>query len=208
MKIAAVILFLGSIAGAQCTSLVPGPGSGCVGPVLITTASPTVQSSIILVDISKPVPTPAATQYILSIVNGTIQESDNGGAYHMLVGPKGIDGTNGISPTIAVGTVTSGPTAAVTNSGTANAAVFNFVLQKGNKGDQGNGGTVAIGNVTSGPSPSVTNVGTPQNAIFNFVLQPGAQGNDSFQIGSSMTVIVTGCNIVGVGRSCVLKRVK
>lgn len=52
-------------------------------------------------------------------------------------GSDGSDGSDGISPTIQVGTVTSGATASVTNSGTSSAAVFNFVLPKGDKGDDG-----------------------------------------------------------------------
>lgn len=45
--------------------------------------------------------------------------------------------TNGTSATIRVGRVTTGTTASVTNSGTTNAAVLDFVLQKGDKGDTG-----------------------------------------------------------------------
>lgn len=45
--------------------------------------------------------------------------------------------TNGTSATIRVGRVTTGTTASVTNSGTTNAAVLDFVLQKGDKGDPG-----------------------------------------------------------------------
>lgn len=42
--------------------------------------------------------------------------------------------TNGTSATIRVGRVTTGTTASVTNSGTTNAAVLDFVLQKGDTG--------------------------------------------------------------------------
>jgi hypothetical protein len=45
-----------------------------------------------------------------------------------LTGATGAAGTNGTSATIAVGTVTSGATAAVTNTGTSSAAVLNFTL--------------------------------------------------------------------------------
>ena len=54
--------------------------------------------------------------------------------------------TNGTSATIRVGRVTTGTTASVTNSGTTNAAVLDFVLQKGDtgateaKGDKGDTG--------------------------------------------------------------------
>jgi len=55
-------------------------------------------------------------------------------------GPAGADGT---SATIAVGKVTTGDTgtnAEVTNVGTENAAIFDFVIPKGDKGNQGDGG--------------------------------------------------------------------
>lgn len=52
-------------------------------------------------------------------------------------GTKGDTGASGTAATIAVGTVSSGANAAVTNSGTDAAAKFNFVLPKGDKGDRG-----------------------------------------------------------------------
>jgi len=51
-----------------------------------------------------------------------------------MIGPQGPPGT---AATVAVGSVTSGTPPAVTNSGTANAAILNFVLQPGDKGDPG-----------------------------------------------------------------------
>ena len=52
-------------------------------------------------------------------------------------GTGGTDGTGtpGLAATIEVGTVVSGDTASVTNVGTSNAAVFNFVLPKGADAD-------------------------------------------------------------------------
>jgi hypothetical protein len=56
---------------------------------------------------------------------------------------KGVDYTDGVagpagtSATISVGTVSEGTTPAVTNSGTASAAVFNFVLVRGEQGPAG-----------------------------------------------------------------------
>lgn len=58
-------------------------------------------------------------------------------------GPKGDTGDTGpagSAATIAVGNVTSGTTASVTNSGTSSAAVFDFVLPKGEKGETGETG--------------------------------------------------------------------
>lgn len=50
-------------------------------------------------------------------------------------GGTGGTGTPGLAATIKVGTVVSGGTASVTNVGTPNAAVFNFVLPKGADAD-------------------------------------------------------------------------
>ena len=50
-------------------------------------------------------------------------------------GGTGGTGTQGLAATIKVGTVVSGDTASVTNVGTSNAAVFNFVLPKGADAD-------------------------------------------------------------------------
>ena len=50
-------------------------------------------------------------------------------------GGTGGTGTPGLAATIEVGTVASGNTASVTNVGTSNAAVLNFVLPKGADAD-------------------------------------------------------------------------
>ena len=50
-------------------------------------------------------------------------------------GGTGGTGTPGLAATIKVGTVVSGATASVTNVGTSDAAVFNFVLPKGADAD-------------------------------------------------------------------------
>ena len=50
-------------------------------------------------------------------------------------GGTGGTGTPGLAATIEVGTVVSGNTASVTNVGTSNAAVLNFVLPKGADAD-------------------------------------------------------------------------
>ena len=55
-------------------------------------------------------------------------------------GEDGSDGQDGAAATITVGTVTTGAEgsqAQVTNSGTANAAIFDFVIPKGDTGDGG-----------------------------------------------------------------------
>lgn len=50
-------------------------------------------------------------------------------------GTDGVDGVDGVSPTIHVGTVTSGPVPSVINSGTEQDAVFDFVLPSTVPGD-------------------------------------------------------------------------
>lgn len=60
-----------------------------------------------------------------------------------------LKGSSGSAATIAVGTVTSGTTAAVTNAGTSSAAKFNFVLPKGDKGDPGQNATTTAVATTS-----------------------------------------------------------
>ena len=76
-------------------------------------------------------------------------------------GDKGDTGNAGSAATIAVGTVTSGSSAAVVNSGTSSAAVFDFTLPKGDKGDTGNTGNAA-GFGT--PSASVTMISAASSA--------------------------------------------
>ena len=56
-------------------------------------------------------------------------------------GEPGERGQDGAAATVSIGTVTSGDTASVTNSGTATAAVFDFVLPRGERGERGADGT-------------------------------------------------------------------
>jgi len=101
------------------------------------------------------------------------------------VGPlRGAKGDTGATPSLSIGTVTSGNTPNVTIGGTADYPTLNFVLKQGDKGDQGNAGTIAVGNVTSGQTASVTNVGTTTAAVFDFVLPKGDKGDQ----GNPMTV--------------------
>ena len=52
-------------------------------------------------------------------------------------GPTGATGSSGMAATVSVGSVSSGPTPSVTNSGSATAAVLNFVLPGGSGGGTG-----------------------------------------------------------------------
>ena len=89
---------------------------------------------------------------------------------------QGVKGDQGDAATITIGTVTSGATPSVINSGTSENAIFDFVLQPGSQGPQGNAGTISVGTVTSGSTPAVTNSGTSTAAVFDFVLPQGPQG--------------------------------
>ena len=112
-----------------------------------------------------------------------------------LVGAKGDTGT---AATIVLGTVSTGTTAEVTNTGTSENVYLNFVIPyvPGPKGDPGNNGsngntgtqgiqgpigntgtaaTITIGSVTTG-SAAVTNTGTIYNAYLNFTIPQGPTG--------------------------------
>ena len=79
-------------------------------------------------------------------------------------GDRGDRGSDGTSATIRVGSVTSGPTPGVTNTGTNSAAVLNFVLAKGDtgpagpKGDQGDDATVTVAATNTLPTGSPATV--------------------------------------------------
>lgn len=104
-------------------------------------------------------------------------------------GPAGQTGSQGPAGTISIGTVTtapSGSSAAVTNIGTASAAILDFDIPRGEKGNTGNTGpqgsaaSIAVGSVTttaSGTSASITNAGTSSAAIFNFSIPRGDKGD-------------------------------
>lgn len=106
-------------------------------------------------------------------------------------GPAGEDGEDGAAATITVGTTTTsdaGTDAIVTNSGTENAAILNFVIPRGETGatgpqgpagEDGDAATITIGTTTTGEpgtEASVTNVGTDTAAILNFVIPAGESG--------------------------------
>ncbi|MBS6956809.1 MAG: collagen-like protein [Enterocloster asparagiformis] len=100
-------------------------------------------------------------------------------------GPEGPAGPTGPAATITIGTVTTGEPgdpAEVTNSGTDQEAVFDFVIPRGADGETGPTGpaaTITIGTVTTGEPgdpAEVTNSGTDENAILDFVIPRGDTG--------------------------------
>jgi hypothetical protein len=128
------------------------------------------------------------------------------GNSNVIQGPQGTQGIDGVAATITVGTVSTGvegSNASITNSGTAQDAVFNFTIPRGDKGIPVQlqksathiqwkyqnevtwtnlvpltdiDTTIAVGTVTTGAggsAASVTNVGTASDAVFNFVIPAG-----------------------------------
>ena len=72
----------------------------------------------------------------LGVIKGPKGDPGNDGA-------NGADGKDGVSPTVGVGTVTTGnpgTPVSVTNGGTSTNVVLNFRIPKGEKGDKGNKG--------------------------------------------------------------------
>lgn len=109
----------------------------------------------------------------------------------VIVTAPGPAGAAGQAATIALGThsgLSEGATPTVTNTGTSNAAVFNFGIPAGATGSQGNPGadgsdgsaaTIAVGSVTTlsaGASATVANAGSSSSATFNFGIPQGVQG--------------------------------
>ena len=104
---------------------------------------------------------------------------------------KGAQGTPGASATIAVGTVTGGATASVTNVGTENDAIFDFVLPKGDKGDTGD--SLTANSSHSGTNTTVNILNASTSALVNsFQVPDGAQGPSGNGIASVVKVGTSG----------------
>jgi hypothetical protein len=112
-------------------------------------------------------------------------------------GDTGEPGAAGTPATVTVGSTTTsaaGGNAAVTNSGTASNAIFDFTIPRGAvgpkgdtgaqgaqgpKGDPGDNAAISIGTTTTGAagsSAAVTNSGTTTNAVLNFAIPRGDKG--------------------------------
>ena len=95
-----------------------------------------------------------------AVLNFTFPKGDEGDT-----GSTGATGATGAGATVSIGTVSGGATAAVTNTGTATAAVLNFVLPKGDKGDTGAvGPTGATGPVGQTGATGATGAQGPTGA--------------------------------------------
>ena len=119
--------------------------------------------------------------------SGATVTDDSANDMTVVSGLKGDQGDPGTAATIAVGAVTSGATASVTNSGTSSAAVFDFVLPKGDKGDTGpagaDGSDGAAGADGFSPTVSTTTISggtqvtiTDKNGPHTFDVMDGAEG--------------------------------
>jgi hypothetical protein len=125
--------------------------------------------------------------FVYDIYHGIQGEKGDQG----IQGEQGIQGVPGIAATIQVGNVTSGAAPSVTNVGTSNAAIFDFVLEKGDKGEQGDKGQAAgFGTPTasatalpvgSDPTVSVTASGDPTQKVFAFSFGIPSGGDDNVQ---------------------------
>lgn len=113
-------------------------------------------------------------------------------------GKDGTDGAPGKAATIQVGTVTDGDTASVTNRGTENAAVFDFVLPRGKQGIPGqNGADGAPGEPGKDglgvPEPSLEDAGkvpavTSDGTGYELVPMSGGGGNAEYQLLANITL--------------------
>ena len=104
------------------------------------------------------------------------------------VSTEGLNGQPGTPATVSVGTtntVEPEQPAAVTNSGTPSAAVFDFSIPRGLKGEPGaGGGTGSAATVDAGTAsplafdaqPTVSNSGTTSAAVFDFGIPAGQKG--------------------------------
>lgn len=92
----------------------------------------------------------------------------------------GTNGTNGISPTIAVKTETSDEYALTITDVNGSRDTPNLKGGPGRDGTDGTNATVAVGATTTlppGSNATVTNTGTAQDAVFAFGIPAGPQGN-------------------------------
>lgn len=105
-------------------------------------------------------------------------------------GPQGPAGTDGTAATVSVGTTTTGAagtSAVVTQGGTAQARIFDFVIPQGTKGDPGTTGapgtaaTVSVLSTSTGTPGSNATVaagGTPQAVTLAFTIPRGDAGTN------------------------------
>lgn len=97
-----------------------------------------------------------------------IDGQDSGVSVVGTQGPQGAKGDSAVS--LAIGTVTTGDTPTVTNSGTSTDVKLDFVLPKAINGQDGATPTFAIGTVTTGSTAAVTDSVSGTAHTLNFTL--------------------------------------
>lgn len=108
---------------------------------------------------------------------------------------KGVDYFDGISPTVTVGSTTTGAagsSAAVSSSGTPEAVILDFTIPKG---DTGEAASISIGTTTTGSagdSASVSNSGSSSAAVLNFTVPQGVKGDTGATNSLSIGTVTTG----------------
>ena len=113
-------------------------------------------------------------------------------------GKDGADGAPGAAATIQIGTVTTGAAgsqAAVTNTGTANAAILNFTIPRGNTGAQGNPGNDGAPGADGASGVTDVTAGTPTEQD-GYTVTPVTF---NFEQGNSKTVNIQAKNGGGGG---------
>lgn len=128
--------------------------------------------------------------------DGTVYQKQNN-AWVIVASIKGDPGDTGTAATLTVGTVVSGETPSVTNTGDANHAIFNFVLPKGDTGSPAgfDNPTATIHALDAGASPTVTVAATGSDTLkkfaFAFGVPRGEQGEpgegNRWFVGSKIT---------------------
>lgn len=116
-------------------------------------------------------PSRSRLQFSQNVVIRDYDENNGNKTFLSIAGQKGDPGE---SATIRVGDVSRGDEPEVNNVGSAQNAIFDFVLPQGDKGDAA---SISVGTVSSGDSPSVSNRGTSSDAIFDFILPKGEKGD-------------------------------
>ena len=136
-------------------------------------------------------------------------------------GDIGATGQDGVTPTLSVGTTTTGvagSNASVSMEGSSPNYTLNFTIPKGDKGDKGDVGakgqdgvtpTLSIGTVTTGnagSNASVTMTGSSPNYTLNFTIPKGDKGDSgsggnadltNYQTKTDNTLNTTDKTIVG-----------
>ena len=114
-------------------------------------------------------------------------------------GNPGIDGINGTAPTFEVGSTANGDVALVTNAGTSNALILDFIIPRGLPGANGTLTSIVAGNTTTtapGTLATVVNAGTVNAVLFNVTIPRGDAGRDGTNgvDGTNATILLTVTN--------------